>query len=168
MKHCTASARVRLLTLPLVQSHPPPRLHQRPSAAACAASRRWRREAYSGPVSQWVASAFNAASSPTSAERSRAVSLTTSSGSCGPILRSLILCLKAVEQTLAIHLLVLVDPHYQRGFPSFHRHVSDGRYVQDFGAGVAAHGFQFLEHLLWNSGWLLLAHPSNILRHHPR
>jgi hypothetical protein len=29
MKHCTASARVRLLALPLVQPHPPARLHQR-------------------------------------------------------------------------------------------------------------------------------------------
>jgi hypothetical protein len=34
-------------------------------------------------VSQWVASAFSAASSPTSPERSRAVSLATSLGSCG-------------------------------------------------------------------------------------
>ena len=29
MKHCTASARVCLLALPLVQLHPPARLHQR-------------------------------------------------------------------------------------------------------------------------------------------
>jgi hypothetical protein len=29
MKHCTASARVRLLALTLVQPHPPPSLHQR-------------------------------------------------------------------------------------------------------------------------------------------
>src|SRR5215208_967035 len=55
------------------------------SAAACAASRRYRRAAYSGSVSQWVASPFKAASSLTSAERSRAVSLVTSFGSCGPI-----------------------------------------------------------------------------------
>ena len=48
-------------------------------------------------VSQWVASAFNAASSPTSPERSRAVSLATSFGSCGPIYGSLILCQKTVE-----------------------------------------------------------------------
>jgi hypothetical protein len=34
---------------------------------------------------QWVASPFNAASSPTSAERSRAVSLATSFGSSGAI-----------------------------------------------------------------------------------
>src|SRR5918994_4333652 len=54
------------------------------SAAACAASRRCLRAAYSGSVSQWVASAYKAASSPTSAERSRAVSLVTSFGSCGP------------------------------------------------------------------------------------
>jgi hypothetical protein len=40
--------------------------------------------AYSGPVSQWLASPFKAASSPTSPERSRAVSLVTSFGSCGP------------------------------------------------------------------------------------
>src|ERR671911_20250 len=44
------------------------------SAAACAASKRCRRAAYSGPVSPWAASPFNAASSPTSPERSRAVS----------------------------------------------------------------------------------------------
>jgi len=55
------------------------------SAAACAASKRCRRAAYSGPVSQWAASPFNAASSPTSPERSRAVSLVTPFGSCGPI-----------------------------------------------------------------------------------
>jgi hypothetical protein len=29
MKHCTASARVRLLAVPLVQPHPPPSLHKR-------------------------------------------------------------------------------------------------------------------------------------------
>jgi hypothetical protein len=29
--------------------------------------------------------------------------------------------------------------------------VSDGRYVQDFGAGVAAHGLQILEHFFWDS-----------------
>jgi hypothetical protein len=52
------------------------------SAAACAASRRYRSAAYSGSVSQWVASAFKAASSPTNAERSRAVSPVTSFGSC--------------------------------------------------------------------------------------
>jgi hypothetical protein len=74
-----------LLALPLVQPHPTPSLHQ------CRLSRRVRglqavpRAAYSGSVSQWVASAFNATSSPTSAERSRAVSLATSFGSCGPI-----------------------------------------------------------------------------------
>jgi hypothetical protein len=55
-----------------------------PSAAACAASSRYRRTPYSGSVSQWVASPFNAASSPTSAVRSRTVSLVTSFGSCGP------------------------------------------------------------------------------------
>ena len=55
------------------------------SAAACAASKRCRRAAYSGPVSQWAASPFNAASSPTSPERSRAVPLVTSFESYGPI-----------------------------------------------------------------------------------
>ena len=54
------------------------------SAAACAASKRCRRVPYSGSVSQWVASAFKAASSPAMPERSRAVSLVTSLGSCGP------------------------------------------------------------------------------------
>ena len=38
-------------------------------------------------MSQWVASPFEAASSFTSAERSWAVSVLTSSGSCGPTLR---------------------------------------------------------------------------------
>src|SRR5215203_510664 len=33
------------------------------SVAPCAASGRWRRAAYSGSMSQWAASAFNAASS---------------------------------------------------------------------------------------------------------
>src|SRR5215208_910093 len=98
------------------------------SAAAYAASKRCLRVAYCGSVSQWVASPFNATSSPTSAERSRAVSLATSSGSCGPIYRSLIICPKSVEKTLAIPLLVLVYPQDQRGLPSLHRHVSDGRY----------------------------------------
>ncbi len=37
------------------------------SAAACDLSSRWRSAAYSGSVSQWVASTFNAASSPVSA-----------------------------------------------------------------------------------------------------
>jgi hypothetical protein len=37
------------------------------------------------------------ASSPTSAERSQAVSLVTSFGSCGPIYSGLILCLETVE-----------------------------------------------------------------------
>jgi hypothetical protein len=54
------------------------------STAACAFSRRRWRTAYSGLVSQWRASAFRAASSPASPERSRAVSLVTSFGSCGP------------------------------------------------------------------------------------
>src|SRR5918994_716182 len=53
------------------------------SAAACAASRRCLRAAYSGSVSQWAVSPFKAASSPITAERSRAVSLATSFGSCG-------------------------------------------------------------------------------------
>src|ERR687890_1469474 len=67
------------------------------SAAACAASRGCRRASYSGSVSQWVASPFKAASSPTRPDRSRAVSLATSFGSCGPIYGSLILCLETVE-----------------------------------------------------------------------
>jgi hypothetical protein len=68
----------------LVYPHPPTRLHQRSLHRRVGASSRWRRVAYSGSVSQWVASPFNAASSPTSAERSRAVSPTTSLGACGP------------------------------------------------------------------------------------
>ena len=48
-------------------------------------------------MSQWVASPFEAASSFTSAERSWAVSVVTSSGSCGPTYGSLILCSKTVE-----------------------------------------------------------------------
>jgi hypothetical protein len=55
------------------------------SAAACTASRRCRKVVHYGSVSQWVASAFYAASSPTSPESSRAVSLARSLGSCGPI-----------------------------------------------------------------------------------
>src|SRR5215213_1365459 len=54
------------------------------STAACAFSRRRWRTAYSGLVSQWWASAFRAANSPARPERSRAVSLVTSFGSCGP------------------------------------------------------------------------------------
>jgi hypothetical protein len=52
------------------------------SAAACAASKRYRRTSYSDSVSQCVASAFKAASPPTKPERSRAVYLVTSFGSC--------------------------------------------------------------------------------------
>ena len=74
------------------------------------------------------------------------MSLTTSLGSCEPIYGSLIICSKSVEETLAILLLVLVYPHDQRRLPFLHRHVLHGRYVQDFGAGVAAHGLQFLKH----------------------
>jgi hypothetical protein len=55
------------------------------SAAAYAASKWCLRVAYSGSVSQWLASPFNAASSPTTPERSRAVSRVTSFGSCGSI-----------------------------------------------------------------------------------
>jgi hypothetical protein len=55
------------------------------STVACAFSSRRCRTAYSGLVSQWWASAFRAASYPARPERSRAVSLATSSGSCGPI-----------------------------------------------------------------------------------
>jgi hypothetical protein len=40
-----------------------------------------------------------------------------------------------------------------------------GRYVQDLGAGVAAHGLQFLEHFFRYSDRILLAHPPNILLH---
>src|SRR5215211_8835095 len=53
------------------------------SAAACAVSSRYRRTSYSRSVSQWVASPFKSASSPTSAERSRAVCLVRSFGSWG-------------------------------------------------------------------------------------
>ena len=85
MKHCTARARgayspclsfSRTLRLASTSAAP---------AAACAVSRPCRRAVYSGSVSQWVTSPFNAASSPTTPERSRAVSLVTSFGSCGPI-----------------------------------------------------------------------------------
>jgi hypothetical protein len=55
------------------------------SAAACAASSLSQRVAYSGSVSQWVASPLSDASSPTTPERSRATSLVTSLGSWGPI-----------------------------------------------------------------------------------
>ena len=41
------------------------------SAVACAASKRCRRVAYSGSVSQWIASAFKAASYPTPGPRGR-------------------------------------------------------------------------------------------------
>ena len=85
--------------------------------------------------------AASGANSPTSAERSQAVSLVTSFGFCGPIYGSLILCQKTVEKALAILLLVLVYPHDQRRLVRLQRYVSDGRYVQDFSAGVAAHSF---------------------------
>jgi hypothetical protein len=91
--------------------------------------------------------------------------LVTSFESCGPIYGSLILCLETVEKALAILLLVLVNPHNQGGLLRLHRHVSDGRYIQNLGAGVAAHGLQFLEHYFWNSYRLLLANLRTIL--HP-
>jgi hypothetical protein len=90
------------------------------------------------------------------------VSLTTSSGSYGPIYSSLIICPKSVEYTLPILLLVLVYPHDQRGLVRLHRHVAHGRYVQHVGSSVAAQGFQFLEHFSWDSDWLLPAHPPHI------
>src|SRR5215212_3957036 len=55
------------------------------STAACAASKRCLSASYSGPLSQWAASPFRAASSPARPERSRAISLVTPFGSCGPI-----------------------------------------------------------------------------------
>ena len=98
----------------------------------------------------------------------RAVSLVTSFGSCRLIYGSLILCQKAVEKALTILLLVLVYPHNQRGLVRLHRHVSNGRYVQYFGAGVAAHGFQFLEHFSWDSYRFSPAHLPHILRYQDR
>jgi hypothetical protein len=77
---------VRLLALPLVQPHPPACLHHR------SLSRRVRslQAVPQGGVLRTGepvvdASALRAASSPTSPERSRVVSLVTSFGSCGPI-----------------------------------------------------------------------------------
>src|SRR5215213_11397505 len=98
-----------LLALPLVQPHPTPSLHQ------CRLSRRVRglqavpRAAYSGSVSQWVASAFNATSSPTSAERSRAVSFVTSFGSWGPTYAFLGLVAEASIHASYGHPTVLTD-----------------------------------------------------------
>jgi hypothetical protein len=102
MKHCTASARVRLLALPLVQPHPPPRLHQR---CLCRCVRGLQRAPEGGvlgagePVGSVT---LQCRELPTRPERSRAVSLVTSFGSCGPIYGSLILCPKTVEKALAI------------------------------------------------------------------
>ena len=96
------------------------------------------------------------------------MSLATSFGSCGPIYCSLIICLKTVEKTLAILLLVLVYPHHQRGLARLHGHMPHGRYIQNLGAGVAAYGLQFLEHFFWNADRLLPAHLPNILRHQDR
>src|SRR5215208_1663794 len=85
MKHCTASARVRLLAVPLVQPHPPPSFHQR-RLCRCMRSLKAVPEGDVLGVREpvWVASPFKAASSPTSAERSREMSLVTSFGYCGP------------------------------------------------------------------------------------
>jgi hypothetical protein len=85
--------------------------------------------------------------------------------SCGPIYDSLLLCLKTIEQTLTILLLVLVYPHDQRGLVRLHRHLSHGRYVQNWGTGVAAHRLQFLEYVFRDSDRLLLAHLPNHLCH---
>ena len=63
---------------------------------------------------------------------------------------------------------MLAYSHDQRGLPSLHRYVSDGRYVQDFGASVAAYGLQFLENFSWDSDWFLPAHLPHILRHQDR
>src|SRR5215216_2453172 len=80
---CIASVQCPSLP-PLVYPHPPTASTSAASEAAYAASERYRRTAYSGSVSQCVASPFKVASSPTRPERSRAVSLATSLGSWGP------------------------------------------------------------------------------------
>jgi hypothetical protein len=82
------SARMLLLALPLAQPHPPPSLNQRRLRSRMRSLQAVLQSSIPAPVSQWWASAFRAASSPTSAERSRAVSLTTSFGSCGPTQQS--------------------------------------------------------------------------------
>jgi hypothetical protein len=73
-----------LLVLPLVQPHPPSRLHKRRLGRRVRVLQAVSEGGVLRAVSQWVASPFNAASSPTTAERSQAVSLATSFGSCGP------------------------------------------------------------------------------------
>src|SRR5215208_1324345 len=91
------SARVRLLALPLVQPHPPPRLHQR---CLCRCVRGLQRAPEGGvlgagePVGSVT---LQCRELPTRPERSRAVSLVTSFGSCGPIYGSLIVYQKTVE-----------------------------------------------------------------------
>ena len=84
MRHCTASARVRLLAVPLVQPHPTPSLHQR---------RLYRRvrglqampEVGILRVGEPVGSVcLQSSQLSDNAEMSRAVSLARSFGSCGP------------------------------------------------------------------------------------
>ena len=96
------------------------------------------------------------------------MSLATSLGSCGPIYGCLILCPKSVEKALAILLLVLVYPHHQRGLVRLHGHMAHGRYIQNLGEGVAAHGLQLLEHFSWDSDRSLPTHLPNILPHQDR
>jgi hypothetical protein len=94
------------------------------------------------------------------------MSLVTTFGSCDPLYGSLIRCQKGVEKPQPILSLVLVYPRHQRRLPPLHRHVADGRYVQDFGACIAAHGFQFLEHSFQDSDRLLFTHLPNHLSYH--
>ena len=44
-------------------------------------------------------------------------------------------------------------------------HFSCGWFLQDFGAGVAVHGLQFVENFSWSSVWLLFVPPPNQLLH---
>ena len=100
---------MRLLALPLVHPHTPTRLYQRSLCRRMRSLQAVPEAAYSGSMSQWVASPFKAASSPTSAERSRAVSLVTSFGSWGPTYAFLGLVAEASIHASYGHPTVLTD-----------------------------------------------------------
>jgi hypothetical protein len=94
--HCTSRSaaehptppRTTLRTLPsplLVRPHLPAGRHQHRLTRRVLSLEPVPKGSILGSLSHWLASPFNAASSPESAERSQAASLVTSFGSCGPI-----------------------------------------------------------------------------------
>src|SRR5215211_1165276 len=74
---------------------------------------------------------------------------------------------EALEETPAVFLRVLVDPHHEGALSPLLAQVPDGSDVEHIGAGVAAHGLQPLQHFFGDPHGLFLVHRQHILRQKP-